>query len=203
MDYSPYASVKYELPKLEYAYNALEPVISARTLELHYSKHHAAYVNGANAAAEKLSKAYKGEDIDVKAAMRDLSFNLNGHILHSLFWESMRTPVDNNFPEGETEEAIRKVFGSFDSFKKVFSTAAKSVEGSGWAALIANGQDLQVIQIEKHNLLYLNGYNMLLVLDVWEHAYYLDYQNNRSQFVDSWWKLANWGKVEKRLKDIQ
>lgn len=192
---------KYELPNLPYGHNALEPVLSQKLMEFHHDKHHAAYVNGANAAAEKLDKSRKGElHIDLKAVLKDLSFNVNGHVLHSMFWENIKAPEENNRPGGSIGDAITKSFGSFEAFQKEFSAAAKTTEGSGWASLCADEKgQLHVMQIEKHNSLNVINWKALLVLDVWEHAYYLDYQNNRGGFVDSWWKLVNWSDVEKRL----
>jgi Fe-Mn family superoxide dismutase len=192
---------KIELPPLPYKYNALEPVISQKIMELHHDKHHKSYVDGANAALEKLEKYRKGEiEIDVRATLRDLSFHMNGHVLHSIFWPNMKPPEENNRPGGKIADLINKVFGSFESFKKEFSNAAKSVEGSGWAVLVKDEKNnLYVFQIEKHNLMHVAGFKPLLVLDVWEHAYYLDYLNDRGKYVDSWWKVVNWDDVEKRL----
>jgi Fe-Mn family superoxide dismutase len=192
---------KIELPPLPYKYNALEPVISQKIMELHHDKHHKSYVDGANAALEKLEKYRKGEiEIDVRATLRDLSFHMNGHVLHSIFWPNMKPPEENNKPGGKVADLINKVFGSFESFKKEFSNAAKSVEGSGWAVLVKDEKDnLYVFQIEKHNLMHVAGFKPLLVLDVWEHAYYLDYLNDRGKYVDNWWKVVNWDDVEKRL----
>jgi Fe-Mn family superoxide dismutase len=192
---------KIELPPLPYKYNALEPVISQKIMELHHDKHHKSYVDGANAALEKLEKYRKGEiEIDVRATLRDLSFHMNGHVLHSIFWPNMKPPEENNKPGGKIGDLINKVFGSFESFKKEFSNAAKSVEGSGWAVLVKDEKDnLYVFQIEKHNLMHVAGFKPLLVLDVWEHAYYLDYLNDRGKYVDNWWKVVNWDDVEKRL----
>jgi Fe-Mn family superoxide dismutase len=192
---------KIELPPLPYKYNALEPVISQKIMELHHDKHHKSYVDGANTALEKLEKYRKGEiEIDVRATLRDLSFHMNGHVLHSIFWPNMKPPEENNKPGGKIADLINKVFGSFESFKKEFSNAAKSVEGSGWAVLVKDEKDnLYVFQIEKHNLMHVAGFKPLLVLDVWEHAYYLDYLNDRGKYVDNWWKVVNWDDVEKRL----
>jgi Fe-Mn family superoxide dismutase len=191
---------KLTLPPLPYEYNSLEPVISAKIMELHHDKHHLAYVNGANAAIEKLEKYNKGEmEIDVKATMRDLSFHYNGAKMHELFWQNMRPAQENNLPKDEVMSQINNYFGSFDSFKKEFGEAAKQVEGSGWAVLWKTDAGLMVGQLEKHNLLALNGAVPILVLDVWEHAYYLDYLNDRGKYVEAWWGLVNWDDVGKRL----
>lgn len=189
------------LPELDYDYKDLEPVISARIMELHHSIHHAGYVNGANAALELLAKARSGEvEINIKAVMKDLSFNLNGHLLHETFWKVIRKPTENNLPEGKIKEAIDKNFGSVAAFMKEFGDAAKSVEGSGWAALMVDQEgSMLVTQIEKHNLMSIVGYKCILCLDVWEHAYYLVYENRRGEYVDNFWKIVNWNEVEKRL----
>jgi Fe-Mn family superoxide dismutase len=192
--------MKYSLPQLPYAYNALEPVISEKIMKLHHSKHHQGYVNGANAALEKLEKARKGEvEISVKAVMRDLSFNVNGHVMHELFWSVMRPFKEDNNPEGELKELIEKSFGSVQKFKNEFNEACKSVEGSGWGVLgIDADKNLLVYQLEKHNLLGLNGFSPILANDVWEHAYYLDYKNDRGMYVEKWWNIINWDEVSKR-----
>lgn len=192
---------RLELPNLPYGYNALEPVISKKIMELHHSRHHLSYVTGANAAMDKLER-YRVEEreTDIKAVLRDYSFNLNGHLLHNIFWNNMRPPKEGNRPSPAVLAKLETYFGSFEVFQKEFSDAAKAVEGSGWAELVMGDDgDLQVIQVEKHNLLHIVGYKPILVLDVWEHAYYLDYQNNRADYVDKWWDVVNWDDVEKRL----
>lgn len=192
---------KFELPKLDYEYDALEPVISERIMKLHHQKHHAAYVNNANIAAEKLAEYTKGKiEADVGALTRSLSFNLNGHILHSIFWKNMAPPKEDNKPKGKIAKLIEKNFSSFEGFKKQFSAVCNSVEGSGWGALYHDGLDsLFIMQIEKHNLMHLAGLKPILVLDVWEHSYYLDYENRRAEFVENFFKIINWEDVEKRL----
>jgi Fe-Mn family superoxide dismutase len=195
---------KLELPPLPYKYDALEPVISKKIMELHHDKHHKSYVDGANTALEKLEKFRKGEvELDIRATLRDLSFHMNGHVLHSIFWPNMRPPEENNKPGGKIADLINKNFGSFEAFKKEFGNAAKTVEGSGWAILVKDEENnLYVIQVEKHNLMHIAEFKPLLVLDVWEHAYYLDYLNDRGKYVDSWWKVVNWDDVEKRLEKV-
>ena len=187
-----------QLSSLPYGYEALEPVISRQIMELHHDKHHLAYVNGANAVAQKLEKARKGElEINFREVMRDYSFNYNGAIMHDLFWKIMRAPQENNLPEGEIAGLIDKNFGNFEAFKKEFSQAAISVEGSGWAVLWKDSENnLSVGQLEKHNLLALNDQKVILALDVWEHAYYLQYLNNRAEYVEKWWQLVNWTAVK-------
>ena len=192
---------RIELPDLPYAYDALEPVISKKIMELHHTRHHLAYVTGANAAMDKLEKARAGEgmEIDYKATMRDLSFHLNGHKLHSIFWQNLQKSKKDNAPTGKLLEKIEEQFGSLDAFKAEFSGAAKSVEGSGWAALIQDGEDLHVVQIQNQNLLTIVETKVLLLLDVWEHAYYLDYANDRGKYVDAFWSIINWTDVAARL----
>jgi Fe-Mn family superoxide dismutase len=196
---------RYELPKLPYDYGALEPYISAQIMQLHHDKHHLAYVNGANAALDKLEKARKGElQIDAKAVLRDYSFNFNGHVLHSTFWQCMAPSGKGGggMPGKTLSGKIAEDFGSFDAFKAQFSDAAKSVEGSGWAMLAYEPEtdSLVIAQVEKHNLGHLAALPVLMVLDVWEHAYYLQYMNDRGKFVENWWNVANWSFVESRLK---
>lgn len=188
------------LNPLPYDYSTLEPVISKQILELHHDKHHAAYVSGANAAMEKLEKSRKGElAINVREVMRDYSFNSNGAMLHDLFWQNMRAPKADNKAEGNLLEQIEKDFGSWEAFKNEYTAAAVGVEGSGWAVLWKTPLGLIVGQLEKHNLLALNGATPLLVLDVWEHAYYLQYLNDKTTYVNNWWNVVNWENVMARL----
>lgn len=193
---------KLVLPQLPYAYNELEGVISQKTVELHHDKHQAAYVNGANVALEKIEKSRDGEmEINMREVLRDWSFNYNGAILHELFWSGMRKPSAENKPNGGVLKKIEENFGSFESFKKEFGGVAVTTEASGWAILWKNENgELMTGQVEKHNLLAPNGWKPILVLDVWEHAYYLDYANNRAGFVEKWWEAVNWDFVAERLK---
>lgn len=192
---------RIELPDLPYAYDALTPVISKKIMELHHTRHHLAYVTGANAAMDRLEKARSGEgmEIDYKSTMRDLSFHLNGHKLHTIFWQNLRKAKKDNAPTGNLLAKIEEQFGSFDNFKTEFAGAAKAVEGSGWAVLVQDGEDLHVIQIQNQNLMYIAETKPLLLLDVWEHAYYLDYQNDRGKYVDAFWAIVNWDDVASRL----
>ncbi len=196
----------YVLPELPYAYNALEPFVSEAQLRLHHDKHHAAYVKGANAILERLDKARKeGADVDMKAAIKELSFQAGGHILHHLFWQNLAPAVKAvNEPRGVLAEALKKEFGSFERFKKEFSLVATSAEGSGWAALVRCGLTgrLLIMQIEKHNVNVYPHLRILMVLDVWEHAYYLDYKNERAKFVEAFWSIANWDEVNRRLEAL-
>jgi Fe-Mn family superoxide dismutase len=193
----------FTLPKLPYDYNALVPYISEQQLKLHHDKHHQAYVNGANAIFEKLDKARsENTDVDMKAMLKESSFNIGGHLLHTTFWENM-APADKGGgkPGGAVADMIDMGFGSFERFKKEFTMASTSTEGSGWVALAVHpciGRPL-IMQIEKHNVNVYPTFNILMVLDVWEHAYYIDYKNERPKFVEAFWNLVNWDKVNQTL----
>lgn len=199
------SSKLYQLPELLYGYTELVPFMSEEQLTLHHQKHHQAYVNGANAIFEKLDKAREeGSDIDVKATLKELSFNIGGHVLHTLFWGNLAPTGKGDKPAGNFGKAIDKEFGSFEQFKKEFAQAAVSVEGSGWAALTfcrLTGRPI-IMQIEKHNMNVYPMFTILMVLDVWEHAYYLDYKNMRAQFVEGFWNNVNWKEVGKRFDKI-
>lgn len=197
----------YTLPPLPYAYNALEPHISEQIMKLHHDKHHNAYVTGANAALEKLEKARAGQaQIDIRGVLRDLSFNVDGHKMHSLFWPNMAPPGKGGggTPGGRLADKINQDFGSFDKLKQQFGDAAKAVEGSGWALIAYDNEvdSLLIAQIEKHNYMQLAELPILLVLDVWEHAFYLQYLNDKAKYVDAWWNVVNWGDVAKRYEKI-
>lgn len=196
---------RYQLPQLPYAYNALEPYISAEIMQLHHQRHHQSYVNGANAALERLEKFRKGElqQIDIRATLRDLSFHVNGHVLHSIFWPNMAPAgKGGGKPGGRIADLISQQFGTFEKFKEEFSLAAKNVEGVGWAVLVFEPLERQllILQIEKHNLMHAADAQVLLALDVWEHAYYLQYKNDRGSYVDNWWNVVNWDDVNRRLE---
>jgi Fe-Mn family superoxide dismutase len=192
----------YTLPALPYKNNALEPHISEQIMTLHHDKHHAAYVNGANAALDKLEKARAGQmQIDVRGVLRDLSFNIDGHKLHAIFWPNMAPAgKGGSTPGGKLGDKITQDFGGFDKFKSQFSDAAKLVEGSGWALLLYDAEidTLVLTQIEKQNLMHLAELPILLGLDTWEHAYYSQYQNDRAKYVEAWWNVVNWDDVGKR-----
>ena len=193
----------YELPALPYAYNALEPHISEQVMKIHHDKHHAGYVQGANVILDELDKARKGKkDIDQKAILKALSFNIGGHLLHSLFWPNLAPEGKGGAPGKELQKALEKEFGSFDRFKEEFTKAAASVEGSGWAALTFCKKTNRpiIMQIEKHNVNVFPMFTILLVIDVWEHAYYLDYKNERGKFLDAFWNIINWTEVNNRFK---
>ncbi len=194
---------KYELPPLPYAYDALEPHISKEIMTLHHDKHHQTYVNGANAALEKLENARKNnfEGVDIRAIERNLSFHVSGHVLHSIFWPNMK-PNGGGSPGGRLADMINEDFGSLDAFKLQFSETAKNVEGIGWAMLAYDplSDQLMTFSIEKHNMQVGQGTVPILVLDMWEHAYYLQYKNVKGDYVKAWWNVVNWDDAENRLQ---
>ncbi len=196
----------YVLPQLSFGYKDLEPYMSEQQLTIHHQKHHQAYVTGANNILQKLDKARKeNTDLDIKSTLKELSFNIGGHVLHSLFWGNL-APVGKGSggkPDGAFGEALDKEFGSFERFKKEFSLAATSVEGSGWAALTYCRKTKRpiIMQIEKHNMNVFPMFRILMVIDVFEHAYYIDYKNDRAKFVEVFWSIVNWNEVGKRFKE--
>ena len=196
--------MKYTLPELPYAYDALEPYYDEQTVRIHHDMHHKAYVDGLNNALAKLAEARdKGDYALIKHWEKELAFQGSGHVLHTLFWENM-TPKSSGTPSGALLEQIEKDFSSFDAFQKQFSAAAGAVEGSGWAVLGWQPQlgQLLITQVEKHQDLTVWGIVPLLILDVWEHAYYLKYQNRRAEWI-SLWNIVNWEIVEKRFESAR
>jgi len=194
----------YELPKLPYEYRALAPYMSEEQLTLHHTKHHQAYVTGANALLEKFDKARRDNaDLDMKATLKELSFHIGGYRLHNLFWENLAPAKSGGggAPTGEIAKVLDAEFGKFDRFKKEFTQTASSVEGSGWAVLTYCMKTKRplIMQVEKHNVNVIPGFRILLVLDVWEHAYYLDYKNDRAKYIEAFWNLVNWDEVNKRF----
>lgn len=190
----------YALPPLPYGYAALAPGLEEGVLRLHHGKHHAGYVKGLNSTLQNLAKARAENDFSqIKALSRDLAFHGSGHVLHSLYWVSM-APDGSAEPTGELRAALARDFGSFDAFKAQFLAAAKEVEGSGWAVLAYEpvGETLLVLQAEKHQNLAFWGAVPLLVCDVWEHAYYDQYQNRRGEYVDNFSKLIDWPGLARR-----
>lgn len=193
---------QHKLPPLPYAYDALEPYIDSATMKLHHDKHHQSYVDGLNKAEKMLEKARKSGDFElVKHWERELAFNGAGHYLHTIFWNVMQ-PKGGGPAEGPIAEAIRQSFGGFEPFKKQFSAAAEKVEGGGWAILVWSPRShrLEILQAEKHQNLSQWDVVPLLPLDVWEHAYYLKYENERGKYIDAWWNLVNWGYVNDRFQ---
>ncbi|MEV8242025.1 superoxide dismutase [Microbacterium testaceum] len=192
---------KYTLPELPYDYAALEPHISATIMELHYSKHHQTYVNGANATLDLLAEAReKGDFANINRLQKDLAFNLGGHTNHSIFWTNL-SPNGGDKPTGDLEAAIDDQFGSFDAFRAQFTAAALGVQGSGWAGLFWDsiGQNLLIQQFFDQQGQIAAGTVPLLLLDVWEHAYYLDYKNVRADYVKAFWNIANWADAQERF----
>ena len=192
---------KYVLPELPYAYDALEPHISAEIMELHHSKHHQNYVNGANAALEKLEAARKDGSIAavVTALSKDLAFNLGGHTNHSLFWENLG-PNGGGKPTGALAAAIDADFGSFEEFQKHFAAAALGLQGSGWAVLAYDkiGERLVLEQMTDQQGNLSIDLVPLLLLDMWEHAFYLQYKNVKADYVAAVWNVFNWDEVAAR-----
>jgi Fe-Mn family superoxide dismutase len=192
----------YSLPELDYDYSALEPHYQAQNLELHHSKHHAAYVTGANTTLDKLAEARENSDFgSIVGLEKTLAFNISGHVLHSVFWKNL-SPDGGGQPEGELLEAIKDNFGSFDAFRAQLTQAATLVQGSGWGALAWEplGKRLIVEQVYDHHGNLSNGALPILVFDVWEHAYYLQYKNVRADFVGALWNIVNWPDVQERFK---
>ena len=192
----------YVLPDLDYDYAALEPHYAARVLELHHDKHHAAYVKGVNSTLEQLAAARASSDMSALVGLeKSLAFNLSGHVLHSLFWKNL-TPDGGGRPDGDLASAIDEYFGSFDAFRRHLSEAATTVQGSGWAALSWEplGERLYVEQIYDHQGNTGQSGVPLLVIDAWEHAYYLQYENRKTEWVDAYWNLVNWPDVEGRFE---
>ena len=191
----------YTLPDLQYDYGSLEPHISAKIMELHHDKHHAGYVKGANEALEKLDEArYKEDFTRLGALEKALAFNLSGHVLHSIFWKNMR-PRGGDRPSGELARAIDRDFGSFDAFQAQLTEVASTIMGSGWGALVWEpiAQRLLTCQIYDHQSNLSQGGIALLVIDAWEHAYYLQYKNAKTEFFKAVWSLWNWKDIQARF----
>jgi Fe-Mn family superoxide dismutase len=191
----------YSLPDLPYDYAALEPHYSAEVLELHHDKHHAAYVTGANTALEKLDQARSSDDFGtINQLQKNLAFHLSGHVLHSMFWENL-SPDGGGKPEGELAAAIDDGFGTFEGLKSQLTESALNVQGSGWGALTWEplGQRLIVEQVYDHQSNVGQGAPPLLVLDMWEHAYYLQYKNVKADWVQAFWEIVNWPDVASRF----
>jgi Fe-Mn family superoxide dismutase len=193
---------KYSLPELSYDYAALEPNISARIMELHHSKHHAAYVAGANLALDQLAEARESNNFaNVAKYSKDLAFNLGGHTNHSIFWNNL-SPEGGDKPEGELAAAIDDAFGSFDAFRAHFTAAAMGIQGSGWALLSYEGLggNILIEQLFDQQGNVPVATTPLLMLDMWEHAFYLDYVNVKADYVKAFWNIVNWADVSKRFE---
>ncbi len=197
----------HELPPLPYEYDALEPYIDEQTMRLHHDIHHAGYVKGLNAAEAKLAESRAAGDFAlIKHWSREAAFHGSGHLLHSIFWPNMIAASKAKAgPDGVLAEAIARDFGSFDAFKAQFVAAANAVEGSGWGILAYRPTDdsLVILTAEKHQNLTQWGVVPLLVLDVWEHAYYLKYQNRRGEYVSNFFNIINWDDVSARFSDAR
>ena len=193
----------YQLPELAYDYSALEPHISARIMELHHSKHHQAYVTGANSALEAMAEARDANSFGTLPKLqKDLAFNLGGHVNHSIFWQNLSP--EGGEPTGDLLAAIVEYFGSFEKFKTHFSAAAVGIQGSGWAYLAwdALGNRLIIGQLYDQQGNLALGNLPLLMLDMWEHAFYLDYQNVKADYVKAFWNIVNWDDVARRFGSV-
>ena len=195
----------YTLPKLSYSYSALEPAIDARTMEIHYTKHHQAYVDNLNKAIEPF-KDLQGKSVSellannlkivpesIKTAVRNHG---GGHANHSLFWELLTGDSKSKVVKGKLADEIVKTFGSFDAFKTAFADVATKRFGSGWAWLVLNGKKLEIYSTANQDSPLMEGKKPLIGLDVWEHAYYLNYQNKRADYISAFWSVLNWKKAE-------
>jgi Fe-Mn family superoxide dismutase len=200
----------FTLPPLPYAYDALEPTIDKETMTIHHDKHHGAYVNNLNAALEgkpelasksieELVSGIASVPEEIRTAVRN---NAGGHINHTMFWEIM-TPGGSKQPSGALGDAINSSFGSFDDFKKKFQEAGAKRFGSGWAWLVKSGDKLEVISTPNQDNPLMDGKQPILGNDVWEHAYYLKYQNRRPDYLAAWWEVLNWDKVAERFKSAK
>ena len=191
----------YTLPDLPYDYSALEPAISPRIMELHHDKHHAAYVTGANLALEKLAESREAGKFDtVNMLEKNLAFNLGGHINHSIFWKNL-SPEGGDKPDGELGAAIDDNFGSFDIFRAQFEAVALGIQGSGWAiaAWDTLSQKLVIVQLYDHQANIAPTLVPVAILDMWEHAFYLDYLNVKADYVKAWWNIVNWADAQERF----
>jgi Fe-Mn family superoxide dismutase len=204
----------FTLPDLPYAYNALEPHIDEQTMRIHHDKHHAAYVNNLNAALEKHPEFDAGSDVDallrridqvpddIRTAVRN---NGGGHSNHTLFWQIMG-PNAGGEPTGALGEAVRRAFGDFATFRDQFANAGKTQFGSGWAWLVVGtggGAELQVTGLPNQDSPLMAGFTPILGIDVWEHAYYLKYQNRRPDYIEAWWNVVNWQEVARRYEQAR
>jgi superoxide dismutase, Fe-Mn family len=191
----------YTLPDLGYDYGALEPHISGQIMELHHNKHHQAYVTGANTALEQMAEARdKSSFGTVNQLSKNLAFNLAGHVNHTVFWQNL-SPDGGDKPDGDLGTAVDEFFGSFDGFRKQFTASALGIQGSGWSILTYDtlGQKLIIEQLYDHQGNLAQGQVPLLMLDMWEHAFYLQYKNVKADYVEAFWNIAHWADVAKRF----
>jgi Fe-Mn family superoxide dismutase len=191
---------KYSLPQLPYEYSELEPFIDTKTLKIHHTKHHQGYIDALNQIHESLEKARKdGNFTKMKHLKKDLSFNYSAHILHKLYWENLCPKIQcKDFPQGALFDAIEKKFISFGNFLKEFKSTSNTIEANGWGILAIVEEELEILGIEKHQNLSIIGAIPLLVCDMFEHAYYLNYENKKTDYIDNFFNLINWDIVEKR-----
>jgi Fe-Mn family superoxide dismutase len=198
---------EYKLPELPYPYDALEPYIDEQTVRLHHDKHHQGYVNGLNTTLKKLEEGRsKGDYSNIRALMRDLAFHGSGTVLHNLYWEGLCPASESKEPtSGAFLDKVKKDFGSLESLKAELSAATKTVEGSGWGVLAWEplGKRLLVLQAENHQKLTIWNVKPLFVIDAWEHAYYLKYQNRRAEYVDNIWNIVDWAEIKRKFKAIK
>lgn len=193
---------EYSLPDLPYDYGALEPHISGQIMELHHDKHHATYVKGTNTALEQLEEARASNNLaNVNKLQKDLAFNLAGHVNHTVFWNNL-SPEGGDKPDGDLGAAIDEFFGSYDGFRAHFTAAALGIQGSGWAILAweSIGQKLVIEQLYDHQGNLAAGTVPLLMLDMWEHAFYLQYKNVKPDYVEAFWNITHWADVAQRLQ---
>ena len=209
----------YTLPQLPYAYNALEPFIDAKTVEIHYTKHHQSYVAKLNAALETypdlqdktVEELIKSLDKIPEAIRTTVRNNAGGHFSHSLYWSIMNPAAQEDIPE-EFGKTLVETFGSIAAFKEQFSAAAASLFGSGWVWLVLSGAEglaadadkkLKIVSTQGHDSPLMTGDSPLMVIDIWEHAYYLHYQNRRPEYIENWWNIVDWKAVEKNYNALQ
>ena len=194
----------YRLPDLPYDYGALEPHIKGRIMELHHDKHHATYVKGANTALEGLAAARESDDFEgINQLEKNLAFNLSGHVLHSVFWTNLAP--GGSEPSPWLADRLGEVFGGVDRFRRHMTQAAATVQGSGWslAAWDPAGRRIVVQQVYDHQGNHGQGTVPLLAIDAWEHAYYLQYENDKGAFFDAVWNVVDWADVERRLREAE
>jgi Fe-Mn family superoxide dismutase len=199
------STVKFSLPPLGYAYDALAPAYSAELLELHYASHHQAYVDGLNKTIDALAEIRsKGDFARINQLEKDLAFHYSGHIMHSIFWRNLE-PNEGAPPSGQLETRLQAAFGSTDAFRRQFGAAGASLQGSGWVTLSweTTRETLLIEQIHDHQDHSAVGTVPLLVMDMWEHAYYLQYRNKKEKWIVAFWELVNWGDVARRLGNAE
>ncbi|MDW5562928.1 MAG: superoxide dismutase [Methanomassiliicoccus sp.] len=197
----------YSLPALPYGYGELAPFISEQLLKVHHDGHHQKYVNQANGLLEKMDKARaEGTMPNMKAEAQALAFNVGGHFLHKLYWENMRpaTSGGGGRPGGKIADLLDQEFGGFERFQKEFTELANTVESSGWATLIYCSMTKRplLVQVKDHDLYAIPGFKVLMVMDVWEHAYYLDYKNEKAKYTANFWNVINWDVIDQRLEKV-